>query len=51
LAVEKALVKLAKFAASWAVMLAEWAAANKANRRCHHETATHEIVLANDAKA
>ena len=51
LALEKALAELAEFAASWAVMLAEWAAANKANKQRPHETAVHEKALANDAKA
>jgi hypothetical protein len=40
-----------EFAASWAAMLAELAAADKANKQHCHETAEQENALANDAKA
>jgi hypothetical protein len=51
LAVEKQLAELAEFAASWAVMSAEWAAANKANKQSCLKTAGRKKALADDAKA
>ncbi len=47
LAIEKALVELAEFAASWAAMLAEMALT--AEQRCH-EAAAQEKALADNAK-
>ncbi len=47
LAVEKALVELAEFVASWAAMLAEMALTTE---QCCHEAAMQEKALADDAK-